>query len=367
VPVGVSEHRVGGISWIVVRGERDEAFRALGRHAAERIRRVVEQAPELPRLRAYTSTVEGGRRLDGVTEASRAEYPAVWRELEAMADGAGADLRDLILLSVRGDLGVLPAQECSDLGWSDGARGILGHNEDSDVYLHPLNGLLTLLIEDEPAVTVWWYPGFIPSNTWAVNEYGLAWGVDAINVADPPVAPGRSYVARGLQRVQTLDDAFAYLHSHPCAGGWSYMFGRAGESRILSVEHAAGRLARLEARPPGRPFLWHTNHLCYLPAQLNAPQPHSLARADLLSRAAVPEEPTVEWVLETMAGTALPEGIRFPGLPYADAVTLCTMVTDLAAEAVTFLPHTGRAVTIPIAGLVRGGAGAHDEQAEAVR
>jgi acyl-CoA:6-aminopenicillanic acid acyl transferase len=354
VPVGVSEHRVGDISWIVVRGEREEAFRALGRHAAGRIRRVVEQAPELPRLRAYASTAEGGRRLDGVTEASRDEYPAVWRELEAMAGGAGVEPRDLVLLSVRGDLGIVPAQECSDVGWSDGARAIMGHNEDSDVYLHPLNGLLTLLIDGEPAVTVWWYPGFIPSNTWVVNEYGLVWGVDAINVADPPVAPGRSYVARGLQCVRTLDDALAYLHTHPSAGGWSYMLGRAGEPRVLSVEHAAGLLARLETQPPGRPFLWHTNHLCYLPPRLDAPRPHSLLRAELLSRAAVSVQPTVEWALETMAGTALPEGVRFPGSPYADTVTLCTMVTDLAAGVVTFLPHAGRSVTIPIASLARG-------------
>jgi hypothetical protein len=344
----VTERWIGDVRWLVVRGDRESAFRALGEHARSHIVNIVADLPDLADMRRRVDKPEAASQLSEVSEASRRQHPAAWRELQALAEGAQVDFRDLLLLTLRGDLATGDAVGCSDLGWTDGTRALLGHNEDGDQALSGACSLLTLLVDGDPAITTWWYPGFLPGNTFTFNEHHLVWGIDALGVLRPSADAGRGFVARSVCSARTLDDATAYLHTHPAAGGFTYVMGQVGCARLVTVEHAAGRSAAVETLSGG--YAWHTNHLRHLNEPLDEPSPDSIRRGGILSQVVPPASATPAWLSDVLAGAPEPVGLRATG----DTVTLCTIVADLDAALITLLPEQGRPVTVPIAGLLRG-------------
>ncbi len=198
--VCLDEHRLGALRWIVLRGPGREAFRALGEHTRAQISALAEDWPLLPRLRAYVCGPPGRDRLAAVQQASAERFAAVWAELAALAAGAAVPLADLALLNFRGDLGqVTGGIGCSDLAWRR-ERSFIGHNEDGAPENVGQCALLTLVLDGMPAVTAFWYPGFLPSNAFAVTGDGLVWTIDHLPVASPGDGAGRHFVGRGLQR-----------------------------------------------------------------------------------------------------------------------------------------------------------------------
>ena len=354
----VKEARIGDVRWLVASGERRAVFRALGEHAGKQISSLVEGLPELSVLRKRVQHGKG-EHFREVAAASRRGYPTECDEIEALAEGADVNPADLVLLALRGDLGLQEEDDCSDLAWTDGHRALLGHNEDGDIGLHGMCSLLTLRLDGEPAVVTWWYPGFLPGNTFTINEYGLVWGVDAIRTRRPLVAPGRAFVARGLQRVQSLDAIVVYLRRHPAAGAFTYVVGALGSPRLLSVEQVGDQVAYSE--PTGGPTcVWHTNHLRYLPAELNAASSDTLARGAVLSGIVVPpENPTADWMLEVLIGSPLPDGVRAEG----SVLTLCTLVADLELGTLTVAQRGSKAVSLRMVDLIHGELGDPEERA----
>ena len=208
----------------------------------------------------------GGRDLAAAARRATAEsFPAEWAELAAFAAGARVQLDDLVLLNLRGDLGLVDGGiGCSDLAWRR-ERSVIAHNEDGAPEDVGRCALLTMTGTGRPSVTAFWYPGFVPANAFALTGDGLVWTVDHLPVASPGPGAGRHFIGRGLQRAaRTVDQVIGYLRAHPSAGGFAYTIGdRAG--RVVSAEAAAGRLAAVEAGPGPGPLLWHTNHGRYLP------------------------------------------------------------------------------------------------------
>jgi hypothetical protein len=346
----VSESWIGDIRWLVASGERLAVFRALGEHEREQISRVVGDLPELEALREAVTEGDLASPFQAIADASRRGHPVAYQEIEALAEGAGVEARDLLLLALRGDLGHRSDQGCSDFGWTDGHRALLGHNEDGDPRLHGLCSLLTLQIDGEPSLVTWWYPGFLPGNTYTLNAHGLVWGVDAVHMSQPQAAPGRAFVARGLQSAQTLDGMTAYLRSHPAAGAFTYVAGSVGSPTLLSLEQAGDHVAVSE--PQTRPeCVWHTNHLRFLPGALNNASSDSLARGAVLSAIlAAPSSPTVDWLLDVLTASPVPDGVRAQGVD----LTLCTFVADLQAGTLTLAQHASRPVTVSMTDLLDG-------------
>ncbi|MGH2870865.1 MAG: C45 family autoproteolytic acyltransferase/hydrolase, partial [Solirubrobacteraceae bacterium] len=227
-----------GFLWTTVCGQRGEVFEALGEHARADVAHVLAALPQLQDLRARRESEPALRdHLTAVAVASQRDCPQTWSELEALAAGASVETEELLLLNLRGDLGPVAgpaaaATGCTSIAWSDGRHALLGHNEDGAPELSGRCRLLTLRIADLPSVTIWWYPGFIPSNTFAVNSAGIACAIDHLNVIDPAVAPGRHFVARDVHRCVDLDDAVGLLGRRPSAGGFAYTLGQAGRTGI---------------------------------------------------------------------------------------------------------------------------------------
>lgn len=345
------EQKLGDLRWLVVRGPAEAAFRELGVHMRDEIARVVDRLPDMSALKRHTAAAPGSQRLAAVWRASQASFPQAWDELAAMASGAGAPLDDLALLNVRGDLGPIKAG-CSDLAWRRG-RSVIGHNEDGAEEQDGRCALLTLLIDGQPPVTAFWYPGFLPSNAFTATGGGMVWSIDSLTVVEPGPWPGRHFVARGLQgAARTIEDAIEYLGANPSAGGFSYTIGdRSG--RIVMVEAAAGRHAWAEAgvEAPGGPLLWHTNHGRYIEG--TEPSRSSTRRGDLLASVQEPrEEPDLGWFLRILAEVAVPRGARRD--PSVGGATLCTFVADLTTGEALVLNGGADAVTIPLRDLAAG-------------
>ncbi len=250
--VSLAEHRLGGLRWIVLNGPDREASGALGEHVRGELAALAEAWPALPRLRRHVSGPPGRDLAAAARRATAESFPAEWAELAAFAAGAGVQFDDLVLLNLRGDLGLVDGGiGCSDLGWR-GERSVVAHNEDGALEDVGRCALLTMTGTGRPAVTAFWYPGFVPANAFALTGDGLVWTVDHLPVAAPGPGAGRHFVGRGLQRTaRTVDDAVGYLRSRPSAGGFAYTIGdQAG--RVVSVEAAAGHHAVTEAGPGGR-------------------------------------------------------------------------------------------------------------------
>jgi len=353
--VSLDEHRLGRLRWIVLRGPDREAFWALGEHMRQEIAAFTATWPLLTRLRDHVSRPPGSDRLDAVRQASTLRFPEVWAELAALAGGAAVPFDDLALLNFRGDLGeVVGGIGCSDLAWRRD-RSVIGHNEDGAPENVGQCTLLTLALDDLPTVTAFWYPGFLPSNAYAVSGDGLVWTIDHLPVASPGQGAGRQVVGRGLQRsVKTIDEAVGYLAAHPSAGGFAYTIGdRTG--RIVSMEAMAGHHAVVEVGAGPDPLLWHTNHGRYLAGSEPLPAGTSVARGKVLSALAIPAaDPGPDWFLRILAGAPLPDGVRADPAPGYNATTLCTFIADLTAGEAVIAARDDQAVTIPLRDLAEG-------------
>lgn len=347
----VTEQRIDGLRWLVVRGSRTAVFRALGEGARDQIAAVV--AMLAPSLRRHVATPAASMVFEAVRSECQQHQPLAWAELVALAEGADVPFDDLLLVNLRGDLGeAATGAGCSDLAWR-GSRTLLGHNEDGDVGLDGHCALVTLHLDGEPAVTAFWYPGFLPSNAFAATGNGLVWGIDHVPIPQPAAAPGRHFVARALQRCRDLDEAVALLTANPSAGGFAYTIGELATGRAVTVEAAAGRSAVAEAG--GDRLLWHTNHLRYLElpstvASNSEQRGRVLADFDVATSA-----PDVAAFLRVLTHAAVPHGVHRDGGADATAgFTLCTFVTDLTAAEVTVVPAGATPTTLGFADLIAG-------------
>lgn len=355
------EHRIGSLRWLVARGERRAVFLALAEQTRQEIRDLVREMPEVAGLRSrIRDSARVARKFRGVAEASSRRHPAAHAELRSLAEGAAVDFEDLQLLTLRADLGQEndpdPAGglECSDVAMADGTSLIWAHNEDGNPALGQRSVLLTLQVEDDPGVTSWWYPGFLPGNTFTVSECGLAWGIDHLPVLDPPLLPGRGFVARDLQRCSSLDGMTSYLISHPAAGGFAYTVCDLDKARVVAVESAAGAMALTRADPVRSPLFWHTNHFRYLSLAEAADGSGNSHMRGMLLDSIAHQDVDRELLLRVLARDPLPDGVRAMGKE--GPVTLSTLVVDREAGLAALAFSAGDLAVLPVQDLIAGDA-----------
>ena len=351
----LDEHKLGGLRWLVLHGRVLEAFRALGEHMRGELAALTGTWPLLARLRDHVSVPPGSDRFQAVRQASVLRFPEVWAELAALAEGAGVPFGDLALLNFRGDLGpVSGGIGCSDLAWR-GKRSVIAHNEDGAPENVGQCALLTMALDGLPAVTAFWYPGFLPANAFTVTADGLVWTIDHLPVAEPGTGVGRHFVGRDLQRTATtVDQVVDGLRRNPSAGGFAYTIGdRTG--RIVNMEATAGRHAAVEVGLGTGPLQWHTNHGRYLTGSEPSPTGTSVARGELLGNLVVPaSDPDVTWFLHILTDAPLPDGVRADPAPGSNTSTLCTFIADLTAGQAILAARDSQPVTIPLDDLAEG-------------
>ncbi|SMY00813.1 Acyl-coenzyme A:6-aminopenicillanic acid acyl-transferase [Brevibacterium linens] len=319
--------------------------------------------PERSSLIAWRSTPDGRRLFDALAEATAKTHEVEMRELESLARGADLDFEDLLLANLRGDIGTGDGTGCSDLAWC-GEQAIIAHDEDAAPALEKHMMFLTLVLDGDVPVTSLWYPGFVPANAFSVNGHGVGWGINHIQVVDPPVAAGRHFVARGAQQATTAEQVETYLRAHATAGGFAYTIGDS-EGNVIVTEAAAGQV---ESRRPNQhaPFAWHTNHLRFLPSSIDGSSDsvgtaptrqlggyeESRARGAVLAHTNIPnQDPEVDWFVSALTAQPLPNGVHRTAADNDPLMTLCSVVLDLNRAELTARGSAGRQEIIRLADL----------------
>lgn len=335
---------VSGLGWTVLRGTRTEVMTGLGR----------EHAADIAVLRRGDWWAGHVRRADGVARqrfdtvqaSTRRLLPVESAELDDIARGAGVPARELWACNLRGDLG-RDGTGCSDLAVPAPGGVVMGHNEDGDGDLRGHLRLVTLDIDGDPAVTVVWYPGMLPANSFVTTTAGLTFGMDHVPVARALTSgAGRHFVARHAQRSPDGDTARARLAQVPCAGGFAFdVADTAGRTDL--VENAAGQGAQRTG--PVR----HTNHLRLVDG---ARPPLAVAGDDVWlaeSRTRIAALHAASADVTTAADVFA--ALRAPGVRNrSDAIfTFATTVVDTAADTVT-MQGPGEAWTGRLGAFARG-------------
>lgn len=254
---------VSGLGWTVLSGDRRDVMVALGAEHAAAIAawRATDSWQQLVRR----ATGERERQFDAVVASSRRLLPAESAELDWLAQGAGVPEPELWALNLRGDLG-RDGIGCSDLCTASGPGVLMGHNEDGDGQLAGLVRLVTLRIDGDPSMTVVWYPGMLPANSFVTTSAGLTFGMDHVPVHRAGTAgAGRHLVARHAQRQGDGARARAALRQIPCAGGFAFDVADGPAGRGDIIENAAGRVSAVTAGVAASDEpLRHTNHLQFI-------------------------------------------------------------------------------------------------------
>ncbi|KRC61392.1 hypothetical protein ASE14_10945 [Agromyces sp. Root81] len=274
---------VSGLPWVVVAGDRETVFRELGAHFAERIRDIRARSDaQWASLMTRVEQEVVGERMRRIEASTRRLCPVESRELDLLAEGAGVPAFDLWVYNLRGDLG-RDGTGCSDVSLATSGTLVVGHNEDGAGDSAADVCLVTLVIDGDPSVTVVWYPGFLPANSFVATGAGTVWGLDHLPVVDPDTnGAGRHFVARHAQRSHSGREAIERAMSVPCAGGFSFNVGDRESGRAVMIENAAGVVVVRDASEAA-PCLWHTNHLRFVgeprPGMQPAPSDESLVES----------------------------------------------------------------------------------------
>jgi hypothetical protein len=252
---------VSGLKWTVLRGQREDVMRALGREHADDIRAWRDLDGGAWARQVTRRDGVAGERFAAVVESSRALLPVEAQEIDLIAEGAGLPSDDLWAINLRGDLG-RDGIGCSDVCSVPSPGGVvMGHNEDGDGEVRGLVRLVTLGIEGDPTVTVVWYPGMLPANSFVTTSAGLSFGCDHVPVPHGRLSgAGRHLVARHAQRQESGEAARDVLASIPCAGGFAFDVADGPSGRGDVIENAAGHVAAAAAGGADAP-LRHTNHV----------------------------------------------------------------------------------------------------------
>ncbi|MFE0132513.1 hypothetical protein ACFWY6_13210 [Streptomyces sp. NPDC059037] len=127
--VYMREQELAGLRWLVVSGAGREVFHALGAAARDSVRKLVDSPDEDDGLQRWLWSAAGKEHFGRLVGATSRSCGPQLAELAALADGSGVDFEELLVMNLRGDLGVEDGTGCSDLGWRS-ETAFVAHNED---------------------------------------------------------------------------------------------------------------------------------------------------------------------------------------------------------------------------------------------
>lgn len=244
--------------YVRIAGNRHQVGVALGKLARPLMATYLDQSATWKALRPW----RGHPYLDELGEQARRALPAVWDELEGLAEGLGMPLADVLLWNCRGDL--LHSSGSGDgctsvaLKAADGTRWI-GHNEDGDPFLYGRCHLVDVALDDAPGYLSFYYPGSLPGHTFGANRAGLVQTINNLRTRLRQRGLPRMLLARAVLDCATLDEAVALLRDAPRAGGFHHTLGSAADARIFSVEATPGAASAQEI---GTRY-GHANHMVH--------------------------------------------------------------------------------------------------------
>lgn len=241
-----------------------EACREQVRHSLENLRALMYGAYDHLQLNWEGARNQARKYMPFAQE----RYPQYVEELRGIADGAGRDLDDLMVLNAMEGVtsDALHLTKCTSIAVSpersENGHVLLGHNEDwlpedeQDVVI------IHARPREEPPFLAMTYGGLLPNI--GFNAHGIAQGCDSVYPNDSRIGIPRVICSRAVLAARTPANAIrSMLIPHRAAGYNHLLVHESGE--IYNVEVSARKFAVLSAE---NGVGVHTNH--YLDPQMQA-------------------------------------------------------------------------------------------------
>lgn len=240
---------------ITARGTPRQIGRTLGRAGRDAAHAVLRAAD-------YWQAVTGPAHATAVRAMSdnlRALFPAVWEELEGLAEGLALPLDKVVAWNCRGDLVSNVPDGCTTVQ-IPGPAPVIGHNEDGLPGFRGHAAMAEVTPDDGPAFVSFCYPGSIPGHSFATNAAGLVQAVNNLRLHDVAPQLPRMGLGRAILACDTLDAALALLARHNASGGFHMTLAQAGDPRLMSVEFGGGACVARQVDAPSV----HANHALHM-------------------------------------------------------------------------------------------------------
>lgn len=244
------------LGWIRAAGAPQEVGRALGRAGQAAVREHL-----LPS--AIWAEITSARHTDAVARMStntQIRFPAIWAEMEGLAEGLGLPLRDVMAWNCRGELLASTSDGCTTVQLP-GEPAVIGHNEDGLPFFRGACFIAEVEPDAEPGFLSFCYPGSIPGHAFAVTRTGLAQSVNNMRLLGIRSEMPRMVLGRAVLAVGNIDAAVGILGVTPPSSGFHFTLAQAGSSRIIGVEFGDGGVSVQEISAPSI----HANHALHLP------------------------------------------------------------------------------------------------------
>lgn len=245
------------LGWITAGGDPRSIGRTLGRAGREAVHRHLLQAAIWQRVNDPAHAAGLAR----MTATVQARFPAVWAEIEGLAEGLQLPVQQVMAWNCRGDLLASVPDGCTTV-MLPGPAPVLAHNEDGLPFFRGASFIAEVTPERGPGFHAFCYPGSIPGHTFAVTRAGLVQTVNNIRLVGARADVPRMVLGRAVLAAPGLDAALAVLRAYPNSGGFHFALSHAADRRIVSVEFGRGEVSVAEIDAPSL----HANHALRLSA-----------------------------------------------------------------------------------------------------
>jgi hypothetical protein len=247
------------IGWIEARGTPRDIGLALGRAGRAAVHRHLVPSTVWVEI---TAPANAGP-LARMARTTRAAFPAVWAELESLADGLDLPLRDVFAWNCRGDLVANASEGCTTVQLP-GTVPVIGHNEDGLPFFRGHCFMAEVAPEAEAGFTAFCYPGSLAGHTFAFTAAGMVQTVNNLRLTGIGAQVPRIVLGRAALGRRSVAEALDLLRTAPASGGFHFTLAEQGSSQITSVEFGGGAVSAQPILTPA----FHTNHALHLPAAL---------------------------------------------------------------------------------------------------
>lgn len=241
----------GTLGWVAAGGTPGDIGRALGRAGRTAVHRHLLGAPIWQRV---TDPAHGAR-LARMTATVMARFPAIWAEIEGLAEGLGLPVAEVMAWNCRGDLLASAPDGCTTV-MLPGETPVLAHNEDGLPFFRGAAFIADVTPAGAPGFRAFCYPGSIPGHTFAFTGAGLVQTVNNIRLTGADAGIPRMVLGRAVLAARGIDAALALLRAHPNSGGFHFALSHVADRRIVSVEFGGGEISVAEVTAPSV----HANH-----------------------------------------------------------------------------------------------------------
>lgn len=239
------------LSWLRIGGSPRDIGLALGQAGRAAVHRHLLATPVWQTVMAPCHAPQVARMAGAV----RQRFPAIWAEIEGLAEGLGLPVMQVLAWNCRGDLLASAPDGCTSV-LLPGETAVLAHNEDGLPYFHGQCFICEARPDGAPAFRAFCYPGSIPGHTFAVTDAGLVQTVNNLRLTGVKADMPRMVLGRAVLGAATLEAALAILRGSPNSGGFHFALAHVRDRRILSVEYGAGEVSVREIDRPAA----HANH-----------------------------------------------------------------------------------------------------------